>query len=145
MAEHVLDLVGTGFFSNGKCTGCAFVSKGHPDSIQRAFNHHHKSEEPFVAPPRVDIPDAADDPLAAKLEQRIIVLLAHKVDFDMQAALYVAVGLAEARSYVLNTGDPRAYVSTLMARIANMSKHQREKLRQPPNRSRRDQQKLMET
>lgn len=142
--EHVLDLVGTGFFSRGTCTGCAFTMKGHAEDIQRAFDRQHETEQPFIAPSRVVIPVPLTDPMMSKIEQRIIVLLAHHIDFHNPSALYVALGLAEARSYfVEDSGDPRDYVSALTARIAHMSKHQREKLRHP-TRTRAEQHQLME-
>jgi hypothetical protein len=143
-AEHILNLEGTGYFSRASCTGCDFVMRGHADDIQRAFDRQHEVEQPFVAPPRVALPEAAEDPTLAKIEQRIIILLTHRVDFQTSSALYVALGLAEARSYLLGDhSDPRGYVSVLMARITHMSKHQREKLRHP-TRTRVEQHQLME-
>ena len=142
--EHVLDLVGTGFFSRGQCTGCEFSMKGHAEDIRRVFDRQHEVEQPFFAPPRVVIPEPATEVTVMKIEQRIIVLLAHRVDFQAVSALYVALGLAEARSYLLGDhSDPRDYISVLMARIAHMSKHQREKLRHP-TRTRMEQHQLME-
>lgn len=134
---HMLDLVGTGFFSKGKCTGCSWRMSGHAEDISRGWTTYHEENSTFTAPERVEIPPASIDPLAAEIERRIITVLTHHVDFNNQAALYVAWGLAEARAMRLNESLQTAmhYVSTMLARVANMSKHQRSKLRQRHNRA----------
>lgn len=148
MTQHVLDLQGTGFFSRGSCTGCVWSMKGHADEITRVWERYHEFEEPLSVPARVVVPAPLDEGFSDSLERRIIVLLTHRIDFQRPQALYVALGLAEARSYWLretdrDPGDPQDYVSTLMGRIAVLSKRQREKLRHP-TRTRAEQQAILE-
>ena len=147
-STHVLDLQWTGFFSRGSCTGCDWGMRGHAEDIERTWQRYHENGVPLPIPPRLTIPPLADDPYCDLLERRIIILLTHRVDFNRPEALYVALGLAEARAFHLlqksdDPGDPRDYVSTMMGRIAVLSKHQREKLRHP-TRTRQEQQELLE-
>lgn len=154
---HSLDLQGTGFFSRGSCTGCGWAKKGHADDIRSSWAEYHRDGKLIESlPTRVVIPPPLDYPVTDRIEQRIIVLLTHHVDFQNPYALHVASGLAEARSLYLVYGfaqppaeditvflDSTDYISTLMARIANISARQREKLRLP-TRTRQEQQAILE-
>lgn len=146
MTEHVLDLQGTGYFSKGKCTGCLWTYSGHAADIQRVWNNYHQQDGTVIElPARVPLPPMSENPFVKSFEKRIIVLLTHKVDFGHEGALLVAQGLAEARGIVL--GEPHArsteFLSDVMARVASLSKRQREKIRHPA-RNREEMQRLLE-
>jgi hypothetical protein len=144
---HTLDLHGEGFFSRGSCTGCAWSSRGHAEDIRRRWDEYHPGggAQVIELPRRVVVPPPHESPDVQLLEQRIIVLLTHKIDFKRQEALLVAAGVAQARSLLLkeSSGVAEEYVSILMARIAHLSRRQREKLRHP-TRTRAEQQKILE-
>jgi hypothetical protein len=146
MSEHVLDLVGTGHFSRGKCTGCGWAMNGHAEEIQRVWERYHESDAVVLpVPARAPLPPVPEDPVVAAIERRIIEVLTTRVDFNNQSALFVAWGHAEARAMLLQEPARNAvtFVSDLMARIASLSKRQREKLRHP-TRTREEQQRILE-
>lgn len=154
---HALDLQGGGYFSRATCTGCDWAQKGHAGEISRLWDRYHQDGqlvEPL--PSRVVIPPLLSHVVVARIEKRIIELLTHYVDFANNQALYVAHGLAEARSFVINQEyteiedrvmtylAPAEYISTIMARIAHLSARQRERLRLPTF-TREQQQEIMES
>jgi hypothetical protein len=144
---HLLHVDGTGFFSKGSCTGCGFVSKGHPDDIRRRWMEYHPDGGARVIemPRRLPIPAPSEDPFVQKLECRIIVLLTQLVDFKRNEALYVAAGIAQARAVYLGESNEKAseYVSTMMGRIAHLSRRTREKMRHPSRIGNREEQQLL--
>jgi hypothetical protein len=151
--EHVLDLIGTGFFSRGRCLGCEWAMKGAASDIERAFPKHFDGMVTLPLPTRVVVPPPTEDPYLDLLEQRIIELLTHRLDFAKPTALHTAYGLAEARYFYISQHpefaqmtqpQPEAFVALLMGRIATLSKHRREKLRHPL-RTRSDQQTILES
>lgn len=146
---HVLHVDGTGFFSKGICTGCHFVSKGHPDQIHRQWEEYHPDGGARVIelPQRLPVPLPSEDPFVQKLECRIIVLLTQMVDFKRKEALYVAAGIAQSRAVYLGESNVQAseYISTMMGRIAHLSRRTREKMRHPSRiGNREEQQRLLE-
>lgn len=145
MTEHVLDLIGTGFFSSAKCTGCDWAMKGHADETRRVWSTYHADGNVTPIPGRVELPPVPENPVVAAIERRIIQLLAHRVDFDSKHGLYAALGHAEARAIVLDEPMSGAspFVSNMMARVASLSKRQREKLRHP-SRNRAEMQRILE-
>lgn len=148
MNEHVIQIQGTGHFSRSSCTGCVWAHKGHPDEAQSSWSRYHVDGNVLPLPGRVELPPMAEDETARKIEKRIIQLLAHHIDFGTPALRmqqFVSVGLAEARQMVL--GEPvthaAAYVADMTARVASVSRRQREKLRHPAS-SRERQQEILE-
>lgn len=146
---HVLHVNGTGFFSKGACTACEFVSKGHPNDIRRLWDQYHPDGGARVIqmPQRLPLPPASEDPFIQKLECRIIVLLTHMVDFKRNETLLVAAGIAQARAVYLGESNIQAseYLSTMMGRIAHLSRRTREKMRHPSRiGNREEQQRLLE-
>lgn len=144
---HTLQIQGTGFFSKGECTACDFTGKGHPDDIRRLWDRDHPAGGATVhtLPEREPLPAPSTDPIVRKLENRIIVLLCSKVDFDRDEALLVAAGVAQARALVIGESDGQAarYLATMLGRIAHLTRRQREKLRHP-SRDRLAQQEILE-
>lgn len=150
---HALDLHGSGHFSTGSCTGCAWSSKGHADDVRRRWEEYHPDSGARVIelPQRVVVPLPHERKDIQLLERRIIVLLTYHLDFERPGALMVAAGVAQARAILLTLvgpdahgdNDAREYVSVLMARIAHLSKRQREKLRHP-SRNREEQQRILD-
>lgn len=145
MTEHVLDLSGTGHFSKGKCTGCDWALNGHADEIRRVWGKYHQGDNVIDLPRRPELPPPATWAPLADIEKRIIILLTYRVDFGKPEALFVAQGLAEAREALMegSMADAPEYISIMMARVASLSKRQREKLRHP-SRNREEQQRLLE-
>jgi hypothetical protein len=144
---HVLDLHGEGHFSKGSCTGCPWSFKGHADEIRRLWSEYHPGGGAHVIelPRPVVVPMPHERQDIQLLEQRIIVLLTHHVDFNRSGAIFVAAGVAQARALMIGSNDEgaREYVSLLMARIAHISPRQREKLRHP-SRDRAEQQRILD-
>jgi hypothetical protein len=148
MAEHQIMIDGTGFFSKATCTGCAWTWKGHADQARSVWEHYHADGKVIPLPDRVALPPMAEDPTIQWIEHRIIQLVAHHVDYGSavtRAQQFVAVGNAEARQMLLGepVGNAAAYVADLSARIASLSRRQREKLRHP-SRNRAAQQEILE-
>lgn len=146
---HVLHVEGTGFFSKGICTGCSFISKGHPDQIRRQWEKYHPDGGARVIelPQRLPVPPPSEDFFVQKLECRIIILLTQMVDFKRNEALYVAAGIAQSRAVYLGESNVQAseYISTMMGRIAHLSRRTREKMRHPSRiGNREEQQRLLE-
>jgi hypothetical protein len=143
---HSLVVHGTGFFSRGECTGCEWTTKGHPDDIRARWDGYHPNGGAQIIdlPRRVEIPPAAEDPKVQRIEQLIIVALTQRTDFGHGHALLVAVGLAQARCVLLGISldQAPAYISVMGARIAHLSRRQREKLRHP-SRNREEQQRIL--
>lgn len=153
MAEHVINLDGSGYFSKGTCTGCDWVGKGHADDLAREHAKIHqdapvKQEPPVNMSGRIDLPPIAVDPVVADLELRAIRRVSEYIEFKRQAPLQLAVGLAEARGVLMGKEDPYrdalVYTGNLAARIAQLSPRLREKLRHPA-RDRAEMQTLLET
>lgn len=144
---HSLLVNGTGFFSKGTCTACDWESKGHPDDIRRRWEEYHPDGGARVIPlpTRAPIPPPAEDPQIQRIESLIIVALTRKVDFAQDGALFVAAGLAQARCVLLDEKIEQSsvYIATMAARIAHLTRRQREKLRHP-SRNREEQQRILD-
>lgn len=147
MAEHRIQVDGTGFFSKASCTGCDWEAKGKsPELLQRVWEADHAEGKVIALPERVPLLPMATDPKVQIMERRIIQLLAHFIDYDKSPlSRFVALGNAEARAIML--GEPiahaGAYLADMTARIASLSRRQREKLRHP-SRDRAAQQEILE-